>query len=61
MNRAERVAIAKRILDFNARDVDEMGDESWETDIGRFTDQARFERVGGLVAEQLVDTRVFTE
>ena len=24
-------------------------------------DQARFERVGGLVAEQLVDTRVFTE
>jgi phenylpropionate dioxygenase-like ring-hydroxylating dioxygenase large terminal subunit len=44
MDRAARVAIAKRILDFNARDVDEMGTESWETDIGRFTDQARFER-----------------
>jgi carnitine monooxygenase subunit len=43
MDRAQRVAIAKRILDFHARDVDEMGEESWETDIGRFTDQARFE------------------
>ena len=43
MDRAQRVAIAKRILDFHARDVDEMGEESWETDIGRFTDKARFE------------------
>jgi nitrite reductase/ring-hydroxylating ferredoxin subunit len=44
MNRAERVSLTKRILDFHERDVDEMGDESWETDIGRFTDQARFDR-----------------
>ncbi|MDB5396427.1 MAG: Rieske (2Fe-2S) iron-sulfur protein [Rhodospirillales bacterium] len=43
MDRAERVAIAKRILEFNDRDIDEMGDISWETDIGRFTDKARFE------------------
>jgi phenylpropionate dioxygenase-like ring-hydroxylating dioxygenase large terminal subunit len=43
MDRAQRVAIAKRILDFNARDIDEMGEESWETDIGRFTDKARFD------------------
>jgi len=43
MDRAQRVAIAKRILDFNDRDIDEMGEESWETDIGRFTDKARFD------------------
>jgi carnitine monooxygenase subunit len=43
MDRAQRVAIAKRILDFNNRDIDEMGEESWETDVGRFTDQKRFE------------------
>jgi phenylpropionate dioxygenase-like ring-hydroxylating dioxygenase large terminal subunit len=43
MDRAQRVAIAKRILDYNNRDIDEMGDVSWETDVGRFTDQARFE------------------
>jgi len=43
MDRAQRVALAKRILDFNNRDIDEMGEESWETDIGRFTDQKRFE------------------
>jgi phenylpropionate dioxygenase-like ring-hydroxylating dioxygenase large terminal subunit len=43
MDRAQRIEIAKRILDFHARDVDEMGEESWETDIGRFTDQKRFE------------------
>ena len=43
MDRAQRIAIAKRILDFNNRDIDEMGEESWETDIGRFTDKARFD------------------
>ena len=43
MDRSQRVALAKRILDFHARDVDEMGEESWETDVGRFTDQKRFE------------------
>jgi phenylpropionate dioxygenase-like ring-hydroxylating dioxygenase large terminal subunit len=43
MDRAQRVALAKRILDFNDRDIDEMGAESWETDVGRFTDQKRFE------------------
>jgi phenylpropionate dioxygenase-like ring-hydroxylating dioxygenase large terminal subunit len=43
MDRSERIAIAKRILDFNDRDIDEMGDISWETDIGRFTDKDRFE------------------
>jgi nitrite reductase/ring-hydroxylating ferredoxin subunit len=43
MDRSERVAIAKRILDFYDRDVDEMGEESWETDIGRFIDKDRFD------------------
>src|SRR5580692_404207 len=43
MDRAQRIAIAKRILDFNDRDIDEMGEQSWETDIGRFTDRKRFE------------------
>jgi phenylpropionate dioxygenase-like ring-hydroxylating dioxygenase large terminal subunit len=43
MDRAQRVAIAKRIIDFYDRDIDEMGEESWETDVGRFTDKGRFE------------------
>jgi phenylpropionate dioxygenase-like ring-hydroxylating dioxygenase large terminal subunit len=43
MDRAQRIAIAKRILDFNDRDIDEMGEQSWETDVGRFTDKKRFE------------------
>ncbi len=43
MDRSTRVAIAKRIIDFHEQDRDEMGEISWETDIGRFTDKARFE------------------
>src|SRR6201985_3406085 len=43
MDSSQRVALAKRTLDFRARDVDEMGEESGETAVGRFTDQKRFE------------------
>jgi nitrite reductase/ring-hydroxylating ferredoxin subunit len=42
MEKSERVAIAKRILDLIARDEPEYGEESWETDVDRFTDPDRF-------------------
>jgi phenylpropionate dioxygenase-like ring-hydroxylating dioxygenase large terminal subunit len=45
MERAKRHAIAKQILAaYDKCVVADYGEESWETDIGRFTDQARFER-----------------
>ena len=44
MERSERVEIAKSILALMATEQPFMGEESWETDIGRFTDKARFER-----------------
>jgi phenylpropionate dioxygenase-like ring-hydroxylating dioxygenase large terminal subunit len=43
MERTERVAIAKHILNLMASEQPFMGDESWETDIGRFTDKERFD------------------
>jgi hypothetical protein len=43
MDRTQRIEIAKRILEFNTQGQYEMGEESWETDTGRFTDKARFE------------------
>jgi nitrite reductase/ring-hydroxylating ferredoxin subunit len=43
MDRTQRIGIAKRILDLNAQGLYEMGEESWETDTGRFTDKARFD------------------
>src|SRR5579859_2119782 len=44
MERSERVEIAKSILALMETEQPFMGEESWETDIGRFTDKARFER-----------------
>jgi nitrite reductase/ring-hydroxylating ferredoxin subunit len=44
MDRAHRIAIAKRILGMLDRDELEYGEESWEVDIGRFVDRDRFER-----------------
>ncbi len=44
MDRAHRIAIAKRILGMLERDELEYGEESWEVDIGRFVDRDRFER-----------------
>ncbi|MDB5393530.1 MAG: aromatic ring-hydroxylating dioxygenase subunit alpha, partial [Rhodospirillales bacterium] len=43
MEKSERIAIAKHILDLIANDTPFMGDESWEADIGRFIDKDRFE------------------
>ncbi len=43
MERSERIAIAKNILALIEREQPFMGEESWETDIGRFTDKERFE------------------
>ncbi len=43
MQKAERVAIAKHILNLIESEQPYMGDESWETDIGRFIDKDRFE------------------
>jgi nitrite reductase/ring-hydroxylating ferredoxin subunit len=44
MERAERHAITRQILTaVDSGLVADYGEESWETDIGRFTDQARFE------------------
>jgi nitrite reductase/ring-hydroxylating ferredoxin subunit len=44
MSRAKRIAIAKEVIDLVQRGiVADYGEESWEADIGRFTDQARFE------------------
>jgi nitrite reductase/ring-hydroxylating ferredoxin subunit len=43
MERAKRVAMAKKILELCNNGKAEYGEESWETDIGRFTDPVRFE------------------
>ena len=43
MEKAKRVALAKRMLELTALDQPDYGEESWETDIGRFTDPVRFE------------------
>jgi nitrite reductase/ring-hydroxylating ferredoxin subunit len=43
MEKSERIAIARQILDLIETDQPFMGDESWEADIGRFVDQDRFE------------------
>lgn len=44
MKRAKRIEIAKQIIDMIDRDEEQFGEESWEADIGRFTDKARFEK-----------------
>ena len=44
MERAQQVAIAKRILELYDQDGDDQGEYSWEADIGRFTDPVRFEK-----------------
>jgi nitrite reductase/ring-hydroxylating ferredoxin subunit len=44
MDRAHRIAIAKRVLAMLDKDELEYGEESWEIDIGRFVDKDRFER-----------------
>ncbi len=43
MDRAQRVGLAKRILELYEQDGDDQGEYSWEADVGRFTDPARFE------------------
>lgn len=43
MERAKRIEIAKKVLDLVAKGEPEYGEESWETDIGRFIDKDRFE------------------
>src|SRR6202789_2702103 len=43
MEKSERIAIAKEILDLIEGGQPYMGDESWEGDIGRFIDKDRFE------------------
>src|SRR5882762_9268043 len=43
MDKSERIAIAKEILDLIESGEPYMGDESWEGDIGRFIDKDRFE------------------
>jgi phenylpropionate dioxygenase-like ring-hydroxylating dioxygenase large terminal subunit len=43
MDRAARIAIAKRVLDMIDKDEVDYSDESWEADIGRFVDKERFE------------------
>jgi phenylpropionate dioxygenase-like ring-hydroxylating dioxygenase large terminal subunit len=43
MEKAARVAIAKRVLELVELDQPDYGEESWEADIGRFTDKERFE------------------
>ena len=43
MSRQQRIAIARRILELVEKDEPEYGEESWETDIGRFVDKERFE------------------
>ena len=43
MERAQRIAIAKQLLEMIDRNETEYGDEpAWEADIGRFTDKERF-------------------
>ena len=43
MDRTSRIAIAERVLAMLDKDQIDYGDESWEADIGRFTDRERFE------------------
>jgi len=43
MERSERVAVAKHILQLMDSGKPYYGDESWEADIGRFIDKDRFE------------------
>jgi len=43
MERSERIAIAREILNLIDTDQPYMGEESWEADIGRFVDKERFE------------------
>jgi nitrite reductase/ring-hydroxylating ferredoxin subunit len=43
MERAERIKIAKRVLELADQGELEYGEESWETDVGRFIDKDRFE------------------
>mgnify|MGYP001557269780 CR=1 FL=1 len=43
MDRAARIATAKRILKMIETDAVDYSDESWECDIGRFVDKERFE------------------
>jgi len=43
MERAKRIEIAKKVLALVDKGEPEYGEESWETDIGRFIDKDRFE------------------
>jgi phenylpropionate dioxygenase-like ring-hydroxylating dioxygenase large terminal subunit len=43
MDRADRIAIAKEIIELIETGEPYMGPESWEADIGRFIDKDRFE------------------
>ncbi len=43
MDKAKRVAIAKRVLELVELDQPDYGEESWEADIGRFVDKERFD------------------
>ena len=43
MQKSERIKIAKEILALIEKGEPYLGEESWESDIGRFTDQERFE------------------
>jgi phenylpropionate dioxygenase-like ring-hydroxylating dioxygenase large terminal subunit len=43
MDKAKRIAIAKDVLKLVEQGQPEMGEESWEADIGRFIDKERFE------------------
>ena len=43
MQKSERIKIAKEILALIDKGEPYLGEESWESDIGRFTDQERFE------------------
>ena len=44
MEKSKRIRIAKKIFDLYDKGIPDYGEESWECDVGRFTDQARFER-----------------
>ena len=43
MEKSERIAIAKQIIELIDGGEPYMGEESWEADIGRFIDKDRFE------------------
>jgi phenylpropionate dioxygenase-like ring-hydroxylating dioxygenase large terminal subunit len=43
MDKAKRIAIARRVLELVERDEPDYGEESWEADIGRFVDKERFD------------------